>query len=68
MRAGDFDPDKYDEDDEIFVLTSFDNLAPATIMQWVTAALIAGVPDAKIEEAMACAIRMRQNPKARTPD
>lgn len=60
---------KVGEAEEMFVLRGRDASAPQTICLWIAANIINdGCPDAKLEEALACALRMRQAEGRRAAD
>lgn len=62
---------KAKDDEPLFILRAQDALAPLLVRQWVERAVIAGVPEEKVHEALQLADRMedwaRENGK-KVPD
>ena len=47
-------------DEPIFTLRAKDRLAPGMVEQWAMSARAVGCPEAKVQEALACAQAMRE--------
>lgn len=59
--------DKAAPDEELFVLRAQDNSAPFVVLEWIKRN-IRTAPDTKLRDAFECALRMKNNPRAKNPD
>jgi len=61
--------DKIGDNEEVFTLRGRDESAPQTVVFWIAANINnPGCPDAKLREALDCALKMRRTAERRAAD